>query len=89
MVKTQIQLPDALYREAKRVAADYELSLAELVRRSLEKTIPTYPPRTPPTTWHPPAPVHLELRCAIDDDEWSLLANDPDYRPRNLPPEQP
>lgn len=88
MVKTQVQLPDELYREAKRVAADYELSLAELIRRSLEKNIPTYPPRTTPE-WCPPEPVHLELRCPIDDDEWRLLANDPEYLPRHLPPDQP
>lgn len=86
MVKTQIQLPDELYREAKRVAADYELSLAELVRRSLEKTLPTYPRRTQ-STWRPPEPVDLGLRCPIDDDEWRLLANDPDYHPRHLPPD--
>lgn len=86
MIKTQIQLPEGLYREAKRVAADYDLSLAELVRRSLEKTLPTYPTRTP-GGWQAPEPIHLEPRCPIDDDEWRLLANDPDYRPRALPPE--
>ena len=35
MIKTQVQIPDDLYREAKRVAADYEMSFAEVVRRSL------------------------------------------------------
>jgi predicted DNA-binding ribbon-helix-helix protein len=30
MIRTQIQLPDALYREVKRVAAEREMSLAEL-----------------------------------------------------------
>ena len=46
MIKTQIQIPDHLYREAKRIAADYEMIFAEVVRRSLEKTIPSYPPRS-------------------------------------------
>ena len=87
MIKTQIQLPDHLYRETKRIAADYEMSFAEVVRRSLEKTIPSYPPRTP-VPWSLPKPVNLELRCPIDDDEWRLLANDPDYRPRHLPADQ-
>jgi hypothetical protein len=87
MIKTQVQIPDYLYHEAKRVAAEYEMSFAEVVRRGLEKSLAYYPPRTP-ATWQPPTPVHLELRCSIDDDEWSLLANDPDYRPRHLPPEQ-
>jgi hypothetical protein len=83
MIKTQIQIPDHLYREAKRIAAEYEMSFAEVVRRGLEKSLPAYPPRTT-AEWQPPNPVHLELRCPIDDDEWRLLANDPDYRPRHL-----
>ena len=88
MVRAQIQLPEHLFREAKRVAADYEMSFAEVVRRSLERSLPSYPPKTTPE-WHLPEPIRLELRCAIDDDEWRLLGNDPDYRPRHLPPAAP
>jgi hypothetical protein len=80
MIKTQIQIPDELYREAKRVAADYEMSFAEVVRRSLERTLPGYPPRN--TEWKPPEPLSLGLRGPIDNDEWRLLANEPDYVPR-------
>lgn len=36
MTRTQIQLPDELYKRAKRVAAERELSLAEMTRRGLE-----------------------------------------------------
>jgi len=36
MTRTQIQLPDELYRRAKALAADREISLAELVRNGLE-----------------------------------------------------
>jgi hypothetical protein len=36
MVKTQVQFPDHLYREAKRVAVEQEMSFAEVVRRGLE-----------------------------------------------------
>lgn len=82
MIKTQIQLPDDLYRAAKRVAAEYEMSFAEVVRRSLERSLPAYPPRRVP--WSPPEPVSLGMRCDVDDDEWRLLANEPDYVPRNL-----
>ena len=83
MIKTQVQIPDELYREAKRVAADYEMSFAEVVRRSLERTLPAYPPKD--TGWQLPEPLNLGMRCRIDDDEWRLLANEPDYRPRHLP----
>jgi hypothetical protein len=82
MIKTQIQIPDSLYREAKRVAAEYEMSFAEVVRRSLERVLPAYPPKH--ADWQAPEPVSLGMRCAIDDDEWRLLANEPDYQPHRL-----
>lgn len=47
MVKTQVQIPDRLYREAKRIAAEYEMSFAEVVRRAIERIIPMYPQRSP------------------------------------------
>jgi len=31
MIKIQVRISDALYREAKRVAAEYEMSFAEVV----------------------------------------------------------
>jgi hypothetical protein len=43
MVKTQIQFPDHLYREAKRVVAEYEMSFAEVVRRGVEQVIKLHP----------------------------------------------
>jgi len=82
MIKTQVQIPDDLFRQAKRVAADYEMSFAEVVRRSLERTLPAYPPK--PRDWQLPEPMKLGMRCQIDDDEWRLLANESDYEPRHL-----
>ena len=35
MIRTQIQLPDELYRRVKRLAAEREMSLAEMTRRGL------------------------------------------------------
>ena len=46
MTRTQIQLPDELYRKAKALAADREISLAELVRHGLEHMLTAL---TPPT----------------------------------------
>jgi hypothetical protein len=83
MVKTQIQIPDHLYREAKRIAAEYEMSFAEVVRRSLERTVTAYPKRAS-TGWLPPVPRDLGQRCKLDDDELRLLANEPAYIPRRL-----
>lgn len=47
MTRTQIQLPDELYRRAKELAADREISLAELVRNGLEYMLTAL---TPPQT---------------------------------------
>ena len=43
MTRTQIQLPDALYRRAKAFAASRELSLAEMTRRGLELFLDRFP----------------------------------------------
>lgn len=43
MIKTQIQIPDELYRRAKQVARDREISFAEVTRRGLEYITSVYP----------------------------------------------
>jgi hypothetical protein len=43
MIKTQVQLPDELYRVAKAIAEQREWSLAEVVRRGLEHMAVAYP----------------------------------------------
>ncbi|MGE3311458.1 MAG: hypothetical protein AB7O66_15935 [Limisphaerales bacterium] len=55
MVRTQIQLPDELYQQAKAFAADRELSLAEVARRGIELFIARYPSKpTPHRLWQLP-----------------------------------
>ncbi|MBI2892104.1 MAG: antitoxin [Deltaproteobacteria bacterium] len=71
MVKTQVQLPDHLYREGKRIAAEYEMSFADVVRRGLERVIPSFPPRHP--TDEPWVMPELDLGLARDpfaDPDW-------------------
>lgn len=78
MIKTQIQMPDALYHEAKRLAEEREMSLAELVRRGLEYMIATHPNRQANVDWEPPAPVKLDLLAdPFADPDWRLRANLP------------
>lgn len=43
MTRTQIQLPDPLYRRVKAFAAERELSLAEITRRGIEMFLDRYP----------------------------------------------
>ncbi|MEO7520609.1 MAG: hypothetical protein ABIW79_02210 [Gemmatimonas sp.] len=47
MIRTQIQLPDDLYRRAKRFGAAREMSLAEMTRRGLELLLDRVAPEPP------------------------------------------
>jgi hypothetical protein len=74
MVRTQVQLPDELYREAKRIAAEQEVTLAEVVRRGLEHMLRIYPPRAATANrWQPPPPRHLG-GFAAPVEQWRELA---------------
>lgn len=75
MTRTQIQLPDELYREAKRIAAEQEITLAEVIRRGLEQSIRMYPPRGDADAWQPPDPSRLG-RFSAGTDRWRELANE-------------
>lgn len=76
MVKTQVQFPDHLYREAKRVAAEYEMSFAEVVRRGVEEVIKAHPPgRLPGSEWKLPEPRSMG-KTLIPESEWDLAHRD-------------
>lgn len=74
MIRTQIQLPDELYREAKRIAEEQEISLAEVLRRGLEHMQRIYPPRPNARRWQPPEPAALGPFQA-PEAHWRELAN--------------
>jgi hypothetical protein len=77
MTRTQIQLPDSLYTQAKRIAERQEMSLAELVRRGLEHMVRLYrADDTPVAEWHLPEPIDLgEFLAPVED--WRELASAP------------
>jgi hypothetical protein len=55
VIKTQIQIPDDLYRDLKRLAKAKEWSLAETLRRAAEQFLLRHPNRTPSSSeWSPP-----------------------------------
>lgn len=78
MVKMQIQLPDRLYDQAKRVARERELSLAEVVRRGVEYITRVYPPLPDEhTAWSLPAPIRTKMKKGIRlEDLRNILAED-------------
>jgi hypothetical protein len=59
MIRTQIQLPDALHEQAKEIAEQQEMSLAELVRRGLEHMVRLYGAAAPAPDWTLPEPLDL------------------------------
>jgi len=59
MIKTQIQIPEHLYDETKRIASDYEMSFAEVVRRGIERIVAEYRPKAKLKNWQPPKPRNL------------------------------
>ena len=76
MVKTQIQLPEILYAEAKRVAHEREITFAEVVRRGIEYVVTAYPRlRDDASEWTLPKPVKLGEFLAPAKD-WRNLANE-------------
>jgi len=76
MVKTQVQIPDRLYREAKRIADENEMSFAEVVRRGLEAMARDFPSgRQRSSAWRPPRPHDLGAPLA-PEEEWTTLSHE-------------
>jgi len=76
MIKTQVQLPDELYRRAKLVAKQNEWSLAETVRRGLEyiTTVrPPHPGASQPWKLPPPRDCGPFL---LAEEEWTAACHD-------------
>jgi hypothetical protein len=66
MIRTQIQLPDPLYREVRRIAQAQDWSIAEVIRRGAEAVVRSYPPdkKQPRQTWQLPEPLKAQLLVA-------------------------
>ena len=78
MIKTQVQIPNSLYMEAKRISAEYEMSLAEIMRRGIEKMVDVYPhKRASKAAWSPPKAKALGWR-GLSHDQLRDLANERD-----------
>ena len=79
MTRIQIQLPDPLYREVKRVAREHDWPLAEVLRRGAEYMVRCYPRRPAAASqWKPPPGTRLGVFKA-PHAEWRELANEPNF----------
>lgn len=77
MTKTQIQVPDELYKRIKRLAEEQEWSFAETLRRGAELLLATRPlPVQARTAWslEPPANTQI-LSDPFADPDWRETAN--------------
>ncbi len=84
MTKTQIQVPEELFREIREFARQREWSLAETFRRGAELLLQVYPETTVPqaTAWTPPTSNRVgwkglspaQLREAVFADADARLA---------------
>lgn len=61
MIRTQIQLPDPLYREVQRVAKSQDWSLAEVIRRGAEAVVRAYPPTKSWHDWQMRPPLQVKM----------------------------
>ena len=81
MIRTQIQLPDPLYREVQRIAKAQDWSLAEVIRRGTEAIVRAYPAIKPRagSQWQFPAPITSEVLSedAAIMHEMALSDSDP------------
>jgi hypothetical protein len=59
MKRTQIQIPDPLYKEVRRVAVLQEWSVSEVFRRAAEHFLSYYPPIKKEGEWELPEPRNL------------------------------
>ena len=67
MVRTQIQLPEPLYREIKRIACAQEWSIAEVIRRGAEAMVRNYPADKGGVDVGMRLPPPLRARLRIED----------------------
>ncbi len=75
MIRTQIQLPEDLYLEAKRLCEAREVSMAELARRGLEHMVTVLNSKDRATPWAPPQPQALGW-AGLSEEELKRVAQE-------------
>ena len=82
MVRTQIQLPEILYKEIQRVARSQEWSIAEVIRRGAESVVRNYPAIKPIESmgWNLPPPIVSHMLVHDSAELRNLLQDDVEFR---------
>lgn len=81
MIKTQVSVPDKLYKRAKEIAESQEWSLAEVFRRGLEEMDRAYPAQYKKDKDRklPVLPAG-SFRHDFDQTDWSEMEKDSEMR---------
>jgi hypothetical protein len=72
MKRTQIQIPDPLYKEVKRLAALRDWSVSEVIRRAVEQLVAQYPGIKKPKGWKLPEARNLG-KPLVPSESWRRL----------------
>ena len=72
MKRTQIQIPDPLYREVKRVAKLLDWSVSEVFRRAVEQLVAQYPGSKMRRGWELPEPRNMG-KPLVASERWRDL----------------
>jgi hypothetical protein len=76
MVKTQVQIPDQLFKEAKQLAEESEMSFAHVVRLGLEMILKARPlGRKPASKWQVPKGKAMGLPL-LPPEQWTEAAHE-------------
>jgi hypothetical protein len=76
MKRTQIQLPDTLYKKLKRFSEIEETTVTDIIRKASEYFLSLYPNREKlESTWELPRPQDLGV-FMTDDSGWRLRAHE-------------
>lgn len=84
MKRTQIQIPDPLYKEVKRLAALKDWSVSEVFRRAVEQLVTQYPCIKKAEEWELPTPGNLGKPKIVSERWRDLLVDDETGGPETL-----
>jgi hypothetical protein len=66
MIRTQIQLPDAVFERAKQVCRSREISMAELARRGIEELLAQYSETVGDKAWTLPSLEGVNIKPSLE-----------------------
>ncbi len=76
MKRTQVQVPDPLYQEVKRVANLQDWSVSEVFRRAAEQMVAQFPPNKQRGAWALPESREMGMPLIASDRWRDLVADD-------------